>query len=152
SPISVVDVHYLEQPRGGSLSVAADGIVVESQSTVGTKKSAQFMRVAVPEGTKKVELRTTGRVRLFGAALESNHGAVVDNLGVVNATTKAFAQNLMPDHLRNQLAHRQPDLVIIMLGTNEAEWLVPKTAGMTEHEQVFGDLLATVHDANPTSS
>jgi hypothetical protein len=39
-----------------------------------------------------------------------------------------------------------------MLGTNEAEWLAPRGAGMAEHEKLFGTLLASVRAANPNGS
>ena len=150
--VTVVDVHYLAQPRGGTLVVLADGTQAGSIATKGEAKHAEFAQVAVPEGTKKIELRASGRVRLFGAALEASKGAVVDNLGIVNATAKQLAHNDLPEHLRNQLAHRDSDLVIVMLGTNEAEWLKARSTGMTEHEQVFGELLATIRAANPDGS
>lgn len=153
APVSSVDVHYLTQPHGGSFSVVAGNAMMGTEiDTAGDQKHAGFARVAVPEGTKKIELRAKGRVRLFGAALEAGRGAVVDNLGVVNATAKAFSTHDLPEHLQNQLAHRASDLVIVMLGTNEAEWLVPKGAGMAEHEQVFNDLLARIRAANPDGS
>lgn len=152
APVASVDVHYLEQPKGGSFMIVADGAVIEEVATAGERKHAKFSRVDLPVHTKKVELRARGRVRLFGAALEASKGAVVDNLGVVNATAKQMSKYILPEHLRNQLAHRASDLVIVMLGTNEAEWLAPKGAGMAEHEQVFGDLLASVRAANPESS
>ncbi len=153
APVHSVDVHFLAQPRGGSFGIFADGIAVGTEvDTSADQKRAGFSRVEVPDGTKKIELRAKGRVRLFGAALEAARGAVVDNLGVVNATAKALSQHDMPEHLKNQLAHRASDLVVVMLGTNEAEWLVPKGAGMVEHEQVFNDLLSSIRSANPESS
>jgi lysophospholipase L1-like esterase len=153
SPIDAVDVHYLAQPHGGSFAVFADGAPMGAEvDTAGDVKRAGFARVDVPASTKQIELRTRGRVRLFGASLEAGRGVVVDNLGVVNATAKQLSQHDMPDHMRNQLAHRATDLVVVMLGTNEAEWLVPNGAGMVEHERVFNDLLATIRSANPDSS
>ncbi|MBS1123409.1 MAG: uncharacterized protein H6Q90_5637 [Deltaproteobacteria bacterium] len=153
APIKSVDVHYLAQPRGGSFGIFADGTEIGTDiATAGEQKRAAFSRVEVPDGTKKIELRAKGRVRLFGAALEAARGVVVDNLGVVNATAKALSQHDMPDHLKNQLAHRASDLVIVMLGTNEAEWLLPQGAGMAEHEQVFNDLLTSIRAANPAGS
>lgn len=150
--VASVDVHYLEQPRGGTLSIVADNAVLEEVATAGDRKRAAFRHVDAPYNTKKIELRARGRVRLFGVALEATKGAVVDNLGVVNATAKGLSKHNLPEHLRNQLAHRATDLVIIMLGTNEAEWLLPKGAGMVEHEQVFNDLLASIRAANASSS
>jgi len=153
APVKSVDVHYLAQPRGGSFSVVVDNAVVGSEiDTAGDRKRAAFSRVVVPDGTKRIELRAKGRVRLFGASLEAGSGVVVDNLGVVNSTAKALQQHDLPEHLQNQLAHRASDLVIVMFGTNEAEWLVPKGAGMAEHEQVFNDLLASIRAGNPDGS
>jgi len=152
APVALVDLHYLAQPRGGTLAVMADGATVGTVETRGDAKRGAFAQVALPDGVKKIELRASGRVRLFGAALEAARGAVVDNLGIVNATAKQLAHHILPEHLRNQLAHRASDLVIVMLGTNEAEWLAAKGAGMAEHEQVFGELLATIRAANPDGS
>lgn len=151
SPITAIDVHYLEQPRGGRLEIVAGGKVVAEVTTAGDAKRSAFHRVAVPE-TQQIELRARGRVRLFGASLEAASGAVVDNLGVVNGTAKALAKYNQRDHLRNQLAHRASDLVIVMFGTNEAEWLAPKSAGMAEHEALLGELLATIRAANAEAS
>ncbi len=152
TPVHEVDVHYLAQPHGGSLAVVADGNVVTRLGTAEERKQAAFARIDLPDGAKHVELRTLGRVRLFGASLESPRGAVVDNLGVVNATVKAFATNNLAEHWQHELAHRAPDLVVIMLGTNEAEWLRPRGAGIAEHEQLFGELLASVRAADPAAS
>ncbi|HEY5950167.1 MAG TPA: GDSL-type esterase/lipase family protein, partial [Kofleriaceae bacterium] len=147
-----LDIHYLAQPHGGTLDVACDGKVIRSIRTEAEHKRAEFAPLAVPDGTKRVELRTHGRVRLFGAALEGKLGAVVDNLGVVNATVKGMQKHNLLEHWRNQLAHRAADLVVVMYGANEAEWLLPKGKGIAEHERVVGELLATVRAANPHAS
>lgn len=151
-PVSMVDVHYLEQPRGGEIEVVADGKTIETFSTGGDAKRPAFHKTALPATAKRVELRARSKVRLFGASLEAEKGVVVDNLGIVNATAKGLAKYNAPDHLRAQLAHRESDLVIVMFGTNEAEWLAPKGQGMAEHEQLMGELLASVRAANPEAS
>jgi lysophospholipase L1-like esterase len=147
-----VDIHYLAQPHGGTLDVACDGKVISSIATTAERKRAAFSTLAIPDGTKRLELRTRGRVRVFGAALEAKAGAVVDNLGVVNATAKGMRNKNLGEHWRNQLAHRAADLVVVMYGANEAEWLAPKGKGITEHERLFGELLQTVRGANPHAS
>ena len=148
TPITSIDIHYLEQPRGGELEVLADGKSITSFSTLGEAKHAAFKKITV-ESSKRLELRSKGRVRLFGASLEAATGVVVDNLGIVNATAKGMVRYNLADHLKGQLAHRASDLVIVMFGTNEAEWLAPRGQGMAEHEQVFKDLLSSVRAANP---
>lgn len=150
--VKTIDVHYLAQPHGGSLEIACDGKVVDTIKTSADAKKGAFETATIPDGTKHIELRAHGMVRLFGEALEAQKGAVVDNLGIVNATAKAMHLRNLDDHWRNQLAHRQSDLVVIMYGTNEAEWLAPKGKGIEEHEKVFGELLATVRAANPNGS
>jgi lysophospholipase L1-like esterase len=150
--VTSLDLHYLAQPHGGTLDIAADGKVVDSIATGAEQKTGAFALTAIPEGTKHIELRARGRVRLFGAALEAPRGAVVDNLGVVNATAKQMHNNNLDEHWRNQLAHRGSDLVVLMYGTNEAEWLRPSGAGMAEHEKLFGELLETVRTALPEAS
>lgn len=147
-----IDLHYLLQPHGGTLRVVADGKEVQTLATRGEHKEAAFTRIDVPEGATKIDLRASGKVRMFGASLEGTKGVVVDNLGIVNATAKQFSRNNMPEHWQKQLAHRESDLVVIMLGTNEAEWLAPEGAGMAEHERLFTQLLATVRAANPNGS
>ena len=152
SPVTFADVHYLAQPSGGTFAVVADGKLLEQVSTLRARKQSDFARVVLPASTKRVELRAAGRVRLFGAALEAARGAVVDNLGVVNATVLGTSASNLPDHWRNQLARRDADLVILMLGTNEAEWLVPGTPGMAEHDRRFAQLLTTMRAATPGAS
>ena len=152
SPVSTIDIHYLAQPHGGSLELVANREVIAKIATAGAHKASAFALQAIPNGARHLELRARGRVRLFGAALEARRGAVVDNLGVVSATAKALRTHELEDHWKNQLAHRAPDLVVIMYGTNEAGWLVPNSAGMAEHERVFGALLADVRAALPGAS
>lgn len=150
--VARVDVHYLAQPRGGSFAVLADGKELATVATLADTKRAGFAELAVPPGAKRIELRARGRVRLFGATLEAANGAVVDNLGIVNATAKQLAKHNLPAHWQAQLAHRATDLVIVMLGTNEAEWLAAKGRGMAEHERLFGELLSTVRRASARTS
>ncbi|MBV8756498.1 MAG: hypothetical protein JO257_04455 [Deltaproteobacteria bacterium] len=149
--VSTLELHYLAQPHGGTLAIAVDNKVVQTIATAAAAKKGSFATVTLPPG-KRIALRARGRVRLFGASLEAAKGGVVDNLGVVNATAKSMRNNNLDAHWRNQLAHRASDLVVIMYGTNEAEWLRPSGAGMAEHEKLFGELLATVRTALPDAS
>lgn len=150
--VKTLDVHYLAQPHGGTVDVACDGKVVSKITTTADKKTSAFATALIPDGTKRIELRARGHVRLFGETLESSRGVVVDNLGIVNATAKQMRTHNREEHWRNQLAHRASDLVVIMYGTNEAGWLSPKGRGIKEHERLFGELLATVRAANPNGA
>jgi lysophospholipase L1-like esterase len=146
--LATAEVFYLAHKRGGDLAVTAGGATT-TIATAADAKTARYHKVTLPAGTRDVALKVaSGTIRLFGVALEASSGVVVDNLGVVNGTAKAFAKN-EPAHWKDQLAHRAPDLFVVMLGTNEAEWLKASGAGMEEHERLFTQLVTTARAANP---
>ena len=153
SPVTPVvtraEVYYLAQPGGGDLAVTVDGAPAMSIATRAQAKKAAFAEVPLEGTLGRLDLRASGRVRLFGVVLEARRGIVVDNLGVVNATAKGWAKN-RADHWQGQLARRAPDLFVVMIGTNEAGWLAGNA--LEEHGQVMRDLLAPVRAANPDAS
>ena len=118
--------------------------------TAATSKTARFQTLTVPDGVHDVNVAAHGKVRLFGVALERDRGVVVDNMALVSCTAKTMLENLA-DHWRNQLSHREADLIVIMLGTNEAQWLAGASA-MAEYERTWEQVLAPVRAARPHAS
>ena len=151
APVESADIFYLAQPHSGTFEIIADKIASPAVAVKASAKTAMFERTAFAQPVQQVTLQTHGRVRVFGVVFENSRGAVVDNLGVVNGTAKALLRNNQA-HWIKQLTHRAPALTIIMLGTNEAEWLPAVGPALDEHEQLFGQLLDSIHDANPTKS
>lgn len=151
TPVESADIFYLAQPHSGTFEIIADKIASPAVAVQASAKTAMFARTTFAQPVQQITLQTHGRVRVFGVALENPQGAVVDNLGVVNGTAKTLLRNNQA-HWIKQLAHRAPALTIIMLGTNEAEWLPATGPALDEHEQLFGKLLDSIHDANPTQS
>jgi lysophospholipase L1-like esterase len=147
--VTSAEVYYLAQPGGGTLTVQADGATAATVDTSAAAKKAGFAAVPLTAPLGRLELKTAGRVRLFGVVLEAARGIVVDNLGVVNATAKAWAKN-RSDHWAGQLARRAPDLFVVMIGANEAGWLAGKE--LDRYPALLEGLLRPVRDANPTAS
>jgi lysophospholipase L1-like esterase len=147
--VTRAEVYYLSQPGGGALEVAVDGATATTVDTGAPAKRAGFATVPVSGALERLELRAAGKVRLFGVVLEAERGVVVDNLGVVNATARAWAKNRR-DHWTAQLAHRAPDLFVMMIGANEAGWLAGDD--LAGYATVLTELLAPVRKANPTGS
>lgn len=120
---STIEVHYLAQPRGGDLDVLIDGAHLLTISTEREKAVSAFHTLRVPDGPHKIILRTArgGRpVRLFGVALErEGPGVVYDSLGINGASTTVMGR-MDHEHLRQQLSHRHPDLVVLAFGANES--------------------------------
>jgi lysophospholipase L1-like esterase len=148
---SQVELYYLAQPRGGAATITADGKSLAAVETKNATKHAGYAAATVEGGAKKFEITTAGKVRLFGIDLENPGGAVVDNLGVVSVNVKSFDAN-NAEHFAAELAHRGADLVMIMIGANEAEWLGPTDRDTKDYAAHYAKILAAVRSARPDAA
>jgi len=148
---SQVELYYLAQPHGGSAALAADGKTIMTVETRHDRKQAGYASARIEGGARRFDLTTTGKVRVFGIDLENATGAVVDNLGVVSVNVKSFDAN-NPAHFEAELAHRSADLVMIMIGANEAQWLGPTDHDTRDYAAHYTKLLAEVRGARPDAA
>ncbi|HEX7840564.1 MAG TPA: GDSL-type esterase/lipase family protein [Kofleriaceae bacterium] len=148
---SQVELYYLAQPHGGTVAITADGKPVAKVETKGASKAPGYAAATLEGGAAKFDLAVSGKVRLFGLSLENPRGAVVDNLGVVSVNVKSFDVN-KPEHFQAELAHRSADLVMIMIGANEAEWLGPTDRDTKAYGEHYGKLLAEIRAGRPDGS
>ncbi len=88
-----------------------------------------------------------GEAKLYGVALEREHGVVYDALGVLGARAKMWHATDL-EHLRECYTQRPPALVVVQFGTNEIE------AGPVEAEYptMLRELLARWQAAAPQAS
>jgi peptidoglycan O-acetylesterase-like protein len=119
---AVLDLFTLGGRTAGRLSVVADGDPVDRVSTGGSAYGWVHSRVYLRREPAMLELQTVDDrlVQLGGAVLESlRPGIVLDNVGTVGARIDIV---LRWDQaaLREQLAVRDPSLVILAFGTNDA--------------------------------
>jgi lysophospholipase L1-like esterase len=148
--VSSVELYYLAQPHGGTVTVAADGAVAITAPTAGDVKAAGYSRATVA-GATKIDLDTKGRVRLFGLVLENDSGAVVDNLGVVSVNVKSW-MNADAAHWTEELGHRGADLILVTIGANEAQWLQPGDRDTKDYQSHYEKLLAPIRKGRPEAS
>jgi len=148
---SQIELYYLAQPRGGKATILADGKPVATVETRNAAKQPGYATASVDGGATKFEISTTGKVRMFGVDLENSGGAVVDNLGVVSVNVKSFDAN-NPEHFQAELAHRSADLVMIMIGANEAQWLGPTDRDTKDYTAHYAKLLGEVRRARPDAA
>jgi lysophospholipase L1-like esterase len=146
-----VELYYLGQPKGGTVDLVLDGAALGTVDTAREAKESAFDRHRATTAGTKLQVKTHGKVRVFGLTLENASGAVVDNMGLVSATVKNLAHN-NPDHFAKQLAHRAADLVIIMVGANEAEWLPAGKTAMAEYRANYELILAPIRKGLPQST
>jgi lysophospholipase L1-like esterase len=120
---STLQVFYLQQPGGGSFQVIADGRVRGKVNTASGQTRSGFFTLAVTEGEHEfgVRLLGDGEVRFFGAVIESDGpGLVYDTLGI-NGGFFYTPLRWDGDLLAEQVAQRDPDLLVTMYGANEVD-------------------------------
>lgn len=146
------ELYYLAQPHGGTATVTADGVELVRVSTSAERKQPAWAIGMVEKGAREIEIRgRRGRVRVFGIALENERGAVVDNFGIVSVHVKSFEAH-DADHYVAELAHRSADLVVVMIGANEAQYLKPHPKALHDYQTRYEKLLAPIRTARPDAS
>ncbi len=148
--IRSIEIVAMTQPRGGTMRVRIDGGPPVEHATRADVAAVLRIPIAVAPGphTIRIELQGNGPVRLFGAALESGTGVVVDTLGVDGARARNW-QRWDPAIWRDAVATRPPALVTIAYGTNEAVDLDrPIAAFVDDYAVVLDRVRQTFPDAD----
>jgi lysophospholipase L1-like esterase len=149
--VSRFDVYYLEQPGGGDFQMEIKGQEPVRVSTRGDAKVSRKASVTVPDGAATMTIRTLGGgdVRTFGVVMERDGpGVTYDALGALGGRASLW-QVMDADHWGEQMALRDPALVVIQYGTNESE-----DGGVNEpqYRKFMGDLIDTLKVAAPHAS
>ena len=144
-----LQLFYLQQPDGGAMELAVDGKQVGLIDTKGELASGVYDYAPEP-GTHEYLLRTTSRgpVRLFGWASDANRGVTVETLGI-NGAQASVMLNWDETLWSAQVAERDPALIILAYGTNEAN--NPKF-WWEEYRNDLRAVLARVRKAAPVAS
>lgn len=148
----VADVLYLGQPGGGELEVRADGQLLKELHTQTPTARPELARLSLPRESKRVSLSTRGKVGVYGVALETKApGVVYDSIGLPGATAGVL---LRADAaaFKEQLAQRDPSLVVVMLGGNEALDLSRGKLDEAGATRAFTGLVRRVQDAAPAAA
>lgn len=148
---SRVELHYLAQKGGGKVKVAADGAELLTVDTRAEAKAGAVARATLQGGATQFTITTEGRARMFGVDLENASGAVVDNFGIVSVNVKSFG-NHNADHFEEELGHRGADLIMIMIGANEAQWLRPGDTDTKLYQANYEKVLRPIRKARPDAT
>ncbi len=117
----VAELHFMTSPRGGTVYLNADQKTVSKVLTRFTDSEFAFTRIWLPKKARTLELRAgKGDVNLFGVTLESGGpGIVYDTVGLPGAFFEVYLR--APEKVfRSQLRRRNPSLVVLMIGGNDA--------------------------------
>ena len=145
------EIYFLRQPKGGSFKVLADGKPIATVKTKADELGPGYHRFVLPEGPHEVEIKLdgNGEVRLFGMTIErESPGVVVDTLGI----TGTRAANMLTwdrEIWADNVAHRDPDLVMLFYGTNEA---MDEDQPIGAYENDLRAVLGRIQEAAPEAS
>jgi lysophospholipase L1-like esterase len=147
------DVYYLEQPGGGPVAVSIDGKAQGEIQTAGKKKASAYKSFAVTDGPHTLTLTSAAaKARLFGVVMEREEpGIVYDSVGLVGGSAWGLLA-IEPAHWEGQLVQRDPALVILMFGTNEARFLKTSEKALAEYQATQEALIARLREALPNSA
>jgi lysophospholipase L1-like esterase len=114
----------LRQPAAGVFTLSADGRSLGRIDTAADSKSAGFAAFRAEPSAANLEIHVEeGTVRLFGLSAENRGpGVVYDSLGLNGASITVLSRMFNQAHWAEELGHRNPNLVIVNYGTNEADF------------------------------
>lgn len=144
-----LELSYLQQPGGGAVELYDNGAPVERISTDGALGPGYYKYLTTP-GSHRFELETVdhGPVRLFGWVAENSSGVTYETLGI-NGAQASIVLNWDDELLRSNLERRNPALIVLAYGTNEAgdpEWT------LENYREMFSTLLKRFRADAPTAS
>jgi lysophospholipase L1-like esterase len=143
------ELYYLRQPGGGSFEILVDGIsqgITWSDGEPGTG----YAELETTEGIHRIEIRTLDEapVRLLGWVSEKPSGITYENLGI-NGAEAPLMLNWNEALQAEELARRDPALIVLAYGTNEAgvrDWTAET------YYEAFSQVVARVRRCAPTAS
>jgi lysophospholipase L1-like esterase len=125
--VSRFEVFFQRFSGGGDLKLSVDNEPPQLVKTRSATTEDAWHVIEVPDGPHTLSVRTSGEVRMYGVAQERpGPGVVYDALGLVGARADRLL-DADPEHMARQIAHRDPDLLVLAFGGNEAgnDWLDP---------------------------
>ncbi|MEM9462743.1 MAG: GDSL-type esterase/lipase family protein [Myxococcota bacterium] len=140
-------VHYAMRPRGGRIKLQVDKQEPVYLETAAEQLEDRFHTIEVEDGDHALTVRASGggRVRIYGVVMERDGpGVVWDGLALVGAFTRRMIE-YDPEHLRAQLAERQPELAVLTFGGND----MIRNITSERYEQEYRQVLQRIRTARP---
>lgn len=147
---SSLEVHYLRQPGGGRFRLYDNDELVAEHSTDGEFGPGILQMPTTTEGDHVFRIETLDAlpVRLFGWVAEKPGGVTYEPLGI-NGAQASIVSRWDPQLFSAYVAQRDPSLIVVAYGTNEAGHTV---WNYDSYYAEFDQLLKRIRTASPTAS
>jgi lysophospholipase L1-like esterase len=144
-----IEIDYLRQPGGGSVELFDGDQPLQQFSTDGDLAPA-FATYEIPGGPHHFVLTTleSKPVRLFGWVADKDAGVTYEALGI-NGAEAAVMLRWNQDMLATYLQRRNPGLIVLAYGANEAS---DSAWDAASYQAMYSSLLEKLRAAAPTAS
>jgi hypothetical protein len=144
-----LEINYLLQPGGGTLALYDNEVKVDEISTDGDLGPGATAYETAP-GSHRFKLVTMDSrpVRLFGWAADKTNGVTYEALGL-NGAEAVVIEHWNEQMTATYLQHRNPGLIVLAYGTNEAS---DPSWDTDSYKNMFGSLLDRLRRAAPAAS
>ncbi len=148
----IAEVWYQSGVGYGTVWAKADGIEVIRVSAAGAATGDQRATVRIPAGFESVTFGATGVVPFYGLVLETGApGTTWESLGVVGVGSKSFT-TFAGAALAEQTTLRDPDLIVVQIGGNEAGYPSLLGQGGVQYRPTFESGLTTILAGAPDAA
>jgi lysophospholipase L1-like esterase len=115
-----LELHYLQQPGGGQLEFTVDGVPSGTIDTADDLGPGIYRYVPSPGSHEYVVTTSSSApVRLFGWVAQNHSGITYETLGI-NGAKASQILDWNQSILAGEMAARDPALIVVAYGTNEA--------------------------------
>jgi lysophospholipase L1-like esterase len=153
--VSVFELWFAHQEKGGDVEIVIDGKDKITVSTRGPHLEDGWHRLSVPAGRHSFSVRAAGggNVRAYGVVLENDGpGVVWDGMALIGGSSRGL-RTQHPDHIASQIRHRDLDLIVFMFGGNDMERnYVDLTDSMQLYYDEYGDVLKHFRAGKPEAA
>lgn len=153
----IISVHYHAHPNGSAFTVAADGELLETTQTRADRAETRAIEVPIPMHAmggvippSTLTLTSDGPgVKLFGVSFEAEQpGIIYDAIGPVGADAAVYL-SFEQASMRNSIRALAPDLIVLMVGGNDALAVRKAMRSLDEVRQQHADLIHALKQHAP---
>lgn len=149
------ELWFARLERGGKFEIVVDGKATEVVDTRGSDLQDAWHEVRVEPGSHSFQVRAAGggEVRGYGVVLENDGpGVVWDGMALIGGSSRGL-RTQDPEHIKNQIRHRDTDLLVFMFGGNDMQRNhVDLKESMEPYFEEFGDVIERFRAGKPEAS